>query len=237
MRFSGPRRILRRQRAGVCLSWQLNMHHCPVVDSCHIHPMQQFAGVASGSFAAPDHEYPSFLELVLTATDSSGQTNQKNVRLDPQTTALQFNTAPAGLTLAVGSSSGATPFSRTVIVGSNNSVSAPATGTLGAASYEFVSWSDGGARHAQRNGARGGASIATYSPVPSMSINSVSVTEAAAEPTATCYRLAVYASSFTVTRRTDSNGVRPPGATTWPARRRVTFAAWRHNRERDGHGQ
>ncbi len=110
------------------LSWQLNMHHCPVVDNCHVHPMQQFSGVASGSFAAPDHDYPSFLELVLTATDSSGQTNQKSVRLDPQTTVLSFSTSPAGLPLAVGSTSAATPFTRTVIVGSNNSISAPQPG-------------------------------------------------------------------------------------------------------------
>ena len=32
--------------------------------------IQDFSGVASGSFVAPDHEYPSYLELRLTATDS-----------------------------------------------------------------------------------------------------------------------------------------------------------------------
>jgi PKD repeat protein len=208
------------------LSWQLNMHHCPVVESCHIHPLQQFAGVASGSFAAPDHEYPSFVELVLTATDSSGQTNQKNVRLDPQTTALQFNTAPAGLTLAVGSSSGATPFSRTVIVGSNNSVSAPATGTLGTSSYEFVSWSDGGAATHNVTAPAGGASyVATYSPVPSMSINSVSVTEAAGGAAATFTVSLSTASSFTVTASyATSNGSATAGSDYVAGSGTVTFA-------------
>ena len=43
------------------LSWQLILHHCP--SNCHAHPMQSFAGVAGGSFTAPDHEYPSYLEL------------------------------------------------------------------------------------------------------------------------------------------------------------------------------
>ena len=182
------------------LSWQLNMHHCPVVNNCHIHPLQQFSGVASGSFAAPDHDYPSFVELILTATDSSGQTNQKSVRLDPQTTVLQFNTSPSGLSLAVGSTSEATPFTRTVIVGSNNSISAPATGTLGASSYEFVSWSDAGAATHNVTAPAGGASyVATYSPVPSMSINSVSVNEAAGGATATFTASLSTASSFTVT--------------------------------------
>ena len=46
------------------------MHHCP--SNCHTHAVQTFSGVASGSFAAPDHEYPSWLELRLTATDSLG---------------------------------------------------------------------------------------------------------------------------------------------------------------------
>ena len=51
----------------------LVLQHCP--SNCHTHPLQTFAGVASGSFTAPDHEYPSYLELRLTATDSGGLTN------------------------------------------------------------------------------------------------------------------------------------------------------------------
>jgi hypothetical protein len=45
----------------------------------------------------------------------------------------------------VGSSASTTPFTRTVIVGSHNTIAAPLTQTLNGASYEFVSWSDGGA--------------------------------------------------------------------------------------------
>ena len=65
------------------LSWELIMQHCP--SNCHAHPIQTFAGVASGSFIAPDHEYPSYLELQLTATDSGGLTDTKTLRLDPRT--------------------------------------------------------------------------------------------------------------------------------------------------------
>jgi hypothetical protein len=105
------------------LSWSLIMHHCP--SNCHTHQLQEFPGVASGSFTAPDHEYPSYLELRLTATDSGGLTDTKSVRLDPKTVVLSFQSGPPGLNLVVGSGGATAPFSRTVIVGSTNSVSAP----------------------------------------------------------------------------------------------------------------
>jgi len=128
------------------LTWSLIMHHCSSANSCHEHRVQDFSGVASDSFVAPDHEYPSYLELRLTATDSGGLTDTKSVRLDPKTVALTFQSEPAGLQLTVGSSSGTTPFSRTVIAGSKNSVSAPSPQTLGGINYTFASWSDGGAQ-------------------------------------------------------------------------------------------
>jgi hypothetical protein len=106
--------------------------------------VQDFAGVASGAFDAPDHEYPSYLGLRLTATDSGGLTDTKSVRLDPKTVELSFRSDPTGLRLIVGSASGTTPYSRTVIVGSNNSISAPSPQTLGGTNYNFASWSDGG---------------------------------------------------------------------------------------------
>jgi hypothetical protein len=125
------------------LSWALILHHCP--SNCHTHPLQSFTGV-DGSFAAPDHEYPSYLELQLTATDSGGLTDTKSVRLDPQTVALTFNTNPGGLQLTIGGASATTPFSRTVIVGSTNSISANSPQPKGKFTYTFRSWSDGGAQ-------------------------------------------------------------------------------------------
>jgi glucose/arabinose dehydrogenase/PKD repeat protein len=128
------------------LSWSLILHHCDLGNNCHEHAVQDFSGVAQGSFAAPDHEYPAYLELRLTATDSGGLTDTKSVRLDPQTVVLNFRTNPTGLKLAVGSSQETTPVSRTVIVGSTNSVSAISPQKLGKKPYKFVSWSDGGAQ-------------------------------------------------------------------------------------------
>jgi glucose/arabinose dehydrogenase len=144
------------------LSWRLVLQHCSVLDpsSCHTHLIQTFDGVASGSFSAPDHEYPSYLELTLTATDSGGLTDSKTVRLDPQTVNLTFQSSPSGLQLAVGSAAGTTPFTRTVIIGSTNSLSAPSPQTLGTQTYQFTSWSDGGA---QTHNVVAGTTAATYS--------------------------------------------------------------------------
>ena len=124
------------------LSWTLVMQHCP--SNCHSHTIQTWPGVASGSFSAPDHEYPSHLELTLTATDAGGLTATKTVRLDPMTVGLTFSSTPAGLQLAVNGASSTTPFMRTVIVGSANSVSATSPQLLSGTTYEFSSWSDGG---------------------------------------------------------------------------------------------
>jgi glucose/arabinose dehydrogenase len=125
------------------LSWNLVLQHCP--SNCHTHQIQSWPGVASGSFNAPDHDYPSYLELTLTATDSRGTTASVTRRLDPQTVALTFQSAPTGLSLVVGQSASTTQFSRTVIVGSANTVTATSPQTVNGATWTFGSWSDGGA--------------------------------------------------------------------------------------------
>jgi glucose/arabinose dehydrogenase len=127
--------------------WQLTLQHCTTPTSCHAHNLQTWDGINAGSFVAPDHEYPSFLDLTLTATDSNGNATSQTVRLNPRTVALTFTSNPSGAQLVVGTVAQATPFTRTVIVGSNNSVSAPSPQnlTLGL-KFRWTSWSDGGAQ-------------------------------------------------------------------------------------------
>jgi PKD repeat protein len=124
------------------LGWTLIIRHCP--SNCHTHNVETFPGVASGSLTAPDHEYPSFLKLKLTATDASGLSASKSVTLKPKTVRLLFESKPGGLQLSVGTFSGTAPFKRRVIVGSAQSINA-ADQVLGGAPYAFSSWSDGGA--------------------------------------------------------------------------------------------
>jgi glucose/arabinose dehydrogenase len=125
------------------LSWSLILHHCPA--DCHTHPLRDYPGVAGGAFTTLDHDYPSFLELRLTATDSEGLTASASLALEPRTVALGFASIPPGLELAVGTEREAAPFVRTAIAGSRTSVSAPSPQTLDGVTYEFVGWSDGGA--------------------------------------------------------------------------------------------
>ena len=127
-------------------AWTLILHHCWQYDptNCHTHQIQTWTGVTSGSFAAPDHEYPAWLELQLTVTDSGGLTDTKSIRLDPLTANVNFNSSPAGLQLVVGSSASTTPFTRTLILNSTTAVSAGTPQTLNGQQYAFSSWSDGG---------------------------------------------------------------------------------------------
>lgn len=129
------------------LQWQLTLQHCTTPTNCHAHNVQSWSGIASGSFVAPDHEYPSFLDLTLTATDSNGNATSKTVRLNPRTVVLTFTSSPSGARLVVNGTQQVAPFTRTVIVGSNNTVSAPSPQnlTLGLR-FRWVSWSDGGAQ-------------------------------------------------------------------------------------------
>jgi glucose/arabinose dehydrogenase len=121
------------------LSWTLIINHCP--STCHQHIVGTINGVSSGSFIAPDHEYPSTLELQMTATNSWNISATTSVDLNPQTVVLSFNSSPPGLEVALNSEEVTTPFTRTVIAGSMVSVSAPWPQTLNDTDYTFDSWS------------------------------------------------------------------------------------------------
>jgi glucose/arabinose dehydrogenase len=128
------------------MTWSLILHHCSSQSDCHTHDIEGFDGVASGSFVAPNHAYPSYLELRLTARDSGGLTATKSLRLDPDTVNLTFASDPSGMQLSASGASGAAPLTRQVIVASTSTVTAPSPQWLGGRYYAFASWSDGGAR-------------------------------------------------------------------------------------------
>jgi PKD repeat protein len=127
---------------GSALQWTLILHHCP--SNCHTHIVGTVTTGTSGSFTAPDHEYPSHLELQLRATDYGGLSATTSVQLNPRTVVLSFATNPGGMNLTVNGTTQKASFTRTVIVGSLNSISAPSPQLKGKQSYDFLSWSDGG---------------------------------------------------------------------------------------------
>jgi glucose/arabinose dehydrogenase len=125
------------------LSWTINLQHCP--SNCHTHVLQTFTGVASSSFVAPDHEYPSYIQIVLTATDSKGAIATTSVNIQPKTVNVSLASNPTGLTLTAGTFSKVTPYTQAFILGGAVGLAAPATQSLNGHTYQFVSWSDGGA--------------------------------------------------------------------------------------------
>jgi uncharacterized repeat protein (TIGR01451 family) len=143
--------------------WELIIHHCP--SNCHTHPVEVFQGVRSGSFVAPDHEYPSHLMLSLTVTDSGGLQRTTSLMLQPRTVDLALAANVAGIRLTLDDATGAAPFSRTVIENSAHTLSAPPTQNVGGVRYAFRSWSDGGARVHNLTAATAGTYTASYAAV------------------------------------------------------------------------
>jgi PKD repeat protein len=130
---------------GTSLSWSLVMRHCTGTTGCHSHQIQDYTGVASGSFNAPDHEFPSYLELTVTATDAGGLSDTETLRLDPKTVQLTLASQPTGAALTFNSDAAAGPIVREVIAGSRNSIGATTPQTIAEQNHVFESWSDGGA--------------------------------------------------------------------------------------------
>jgi PKD repeat protein len=145
------------------LSWSIVLHHCPF--SCHQHPVETIAGVSQGEWVAPAHEYPSHLELRLTATDEWGLSDTTSVTLHPATVVLSLRSQPSGLVLSAGAATRATPYDRTFIEGSTLTVSAPSPQTINGTTYEFVSWSDGGAPTHDVTATSAATLVATYQAV------------------------------------------------------------------------
>lgn len=126
------------------LHWRVLLHHCYAPGDCHEHPVQEFDGVSSGSFVAPDHEVPSYLEIRLTAQDALGLEASVQRDLLPETVQITVDSVPSGLEIAIGTDNLTTPFVREAIVGSDNFVTAPSPQTLGADAWLWLAWSDNG---------------------------------------------------------------------------------------------
>jgi glucose/arabinose dehydrogenase len=126
------------------LSWSADVLHCTGADACHRHAgVFARSGVASGSFTLPDHDTEAHIELILTATDSDGDSATAVRRIDYRKANVTFASSPAGVPLTLNGSSATAPFTRALHVAGQVSVSAPASVTIGGVPYTFASWSDG----------------------------------------------------------------------------------------------
>lgn len=128
------------------LYWKSRILHCPFGEGCHRHPLQVFPSASEGSLIAPDHDYPSFIELSLTATDFRGLAETATVKLAARPVEVKIASEPPGINITAGSLAELSPFNFDAIEDSAVSLVAPKTAVLGGASYSFKEWSDGGAR-------------------------------------------------------------------------------------------
>jgi glucose/arabinose dehydrogenase len=129
------------------LDWSSRLYHCPNGPSgCHAHPLQAFPALAEGHLTAPDHEYPSRIELRLTATDSRGLSATRAIEVYPTAVDLKIASDPAGITLTAGPLTAPGPFTLTAIEGSTLTLSAPETVEIDDKEFTWEGWSDGGSR-------------------------------------------------------------------------------------------
>jgi glucose/arabinose dehydrogenase len=144
------------------LSWTVILHH-----DTHTHP---FLGPVPGNnvtFTTPAPEdlaaaANSYLEIWLTATDSQGASTTVSRDFTPHKVNVTFQTSPPGLRVTVNGTSLTGPQTVTSWEGYTLNVDAPPAQQSGAQTYQFNSWSDGGAAN---HGIVTPASPATYTAV------------------------------------------------------------------------
>ena len=146
------------------LYWRSRLLHCPGgLTSCHSHPLQVFPAVGAGNLVAPSHDFPSYIELTLTATDSRGLSASKTVKIAAHPVQLTLASRPAGITLSAGLRTAPAPFDLEAIEDSQITVSAPEKASIGGEAYIWSGWSDGGARTHTIRANGSGSLIAAYS--------------------------------------------------------------------------
>ncbi len=125
--------------------WQLDLHH-----DTHVHDGTPFnQGAKTGTFTIPNSGETSanvFYRLTLTVTDAGGLKTTTFRDILPQKSTIGLATSPAGLQLTFDDQPQPTPASVVGVEGFVRKLGAPSPQTVGGVTYEFVSWSDGGAQ-------------------------------------------------------------------------------------------
>ena len=122
------------------------IRHCdsPTSSGCHEHPnaLGTLANAASGSFVAPGHAGYSFLQLVVTVTDSVGLTGTKTFDVPAAWLVSHVDTFPSGLTVTRNGNPGAAPNVVEEIGSPDTVIAVPPVQTKAGVSYLFTGWSD-----------------------------------------------------------------------------------------------
>ena len=125
-------------------TWNIDFLH-----DGHVHPGTPVTGTRSGSFAIPTsgHDFSgnTRYRITLTVRDSDGLTAKRSVTVWPDKVDLSFDSVPSGRTIYLDGIAKVTPFVHDTLIGFQHTVEARDQ-SAGGTSYQFESWSDGGAQ-------------------------------------------------------------------------------------------
>lgn len=127
-------------------TWEVVFHHAD-----HTHPhVAPFSGATGGSFTIPNAGETAtnvWYRLHLTVRDSGGLAASTYRDIVPNLSTITLATNPAGLPLTIDAQPTSTPTAIGSVVGMQRAIGAPAQQSADGTTWQFQSWSDGGARN------------------------------------------------------------------------------------------
>ena len=130
--------------AASALTWRVDFHH-----DDHTHPHVPPTVGGTGTFTTASRGETSanvFYRVILTARDSGGLTHTTSVDVRPRTSIIRLESNITGAQLTLDGVPVAAPREFVGVEGVIRSIGAVSPQTSGGTSYEFSSWSDGGAQ-------------------------------------------------------------------------------------------
>jgi hypothetical protein len=125
-------------------TWRVDFHH-----DDHTHPhVLPFSGATSGTFTAADRGETSanvFYRIILTVRDSAGLTHTSSRDIRPRTSTVRLESNVANAQLTLDGAPITAPFEFVGVEGVIRSIGVVSPQTTAGTTYQFVSWSDGGA--------------------------------------------------------------------------------------------
>jgi glucose/arabinose dehydrogenase len=125
-------------------TWRIDFHH-----DTHSHPaLPPTAGITAGSYLIPtigETAANVWYRVHLTVRDSGGLVHSTYADIAPRRSALTLQTNPPGLSITLDGQPVSTPHTFQSVVGVIRTLAAPATQSRSGVTYQFVSWSNGGA--------------------------------------------------------------------------------------------
>ena len=126
-------------------TWRVDFHH-----DDHTHPhMPATSGVTSGTFTIADRGETSanvFYRVILTVQDSDGLTDTTFVDVRPRTSVVTLNSNIANAQLTLEGVPVTAPHTFTGVEGIVRTIGVVSPQVSGGTTYQFSSWSDGGAQ-------------------------------------------------------------------------------------------